>query len=336
MSIHADTGVQFTSTIHEQAEGPTHPSANTPPYTPFNVVVTGAGKGLGKHIALAYASSGVTGICISSRTQSDLDSLKEELLAIAPKINILSQICDTSDGSAVKTLASACAKHFNDQIDVVVANAGVISKYLNPDSETDRRLPSGIVEDDDFDRVTAINYLGSYYTAKFFTPLLLNRKSPKAGVEPVRAYIVITSLAGHSRNSTYTPVAYNVSKLANNRMVEIMDSDHSKQGLQAFAVHPGEVVTPQTLKHSTSKGDMWDTCKFGRGHAISLSNILINLHIVLQTDVGLCGGFLTWLTKTRREWLSGRYVSVHWDVDELEGKKEEIVKEDKLKFRMAI
>lgn len=57
---------------------------------------------------------------------------------------------------------------------------------------------------------------------------------------------------------------------------------------------------------------------------------------MLRTDVGLCGGFLTWLTKERRAWLSGRYLSVHWDVDELEAKKDEIVNEDKLKFRMAI
>jgi hypothetical protein len=57
---------------------------------------------------------------------------------------------------------------------------------------------------------------------------------------------------------------------------------------------------------------------------------------VLTDDVGLCGGFLTWLTRTRRDWLSGRYISVNWDVDELEKKKEEIVAKDKLKFRMVV
>jgi hypothetical protein len=57
---------------------------------------------------------------------------------------------------------------------------------------------------------------------------------------------------------------------------------------------------------------------------------------VLLDDIGLCGGFLTWLTKDRREWLGGRYLNVGWDVDELEKKKDEIVREDKLKFRMVI
>lgn len=45
---------------------------------------------------------------------------------------------------------------------------------------------------------------------------------------------------------------------------------------------------------------------------------------------------LVWLTKERREWLSGRYVASNWDVDELEAQREEIVKEDKLKFRMVV
>jgi hypothetical protein len=58
--------------------------------------------------------------------------------------------------------------------------------------------------------------------------------------------------------------------------------------------------------------------------------------IVLSDDIGLCGGFLTWLTREKRPWLSGRYVSVAWDVEELEAKKDEIVKGDKLKMRMVV
>lgn len=99
-------------------------------------------------------------------------------------------------------------------------------------------------------------------------------------------------------------------------IVESMAEDHKKEGLLAYAVHPGAVVTPQTEKHSLEKGDAWDT--------------------LLTDDVRLCGSFLTWLTKERRDWLSGRYVAVTWDVDELEKMKEEIVKQDKLKFKMVV
>ena len=73
------------------------------------------------------------------------------------------------------------------------------------------------------------------------------------------------------------------------------------EGLLAHAVHPGAVITPQTENHSLQKGDVWDAG--------------------LTDDVALCGGFLTWLTKDRKDWLSGRYISVTWDVDELEKMK---------------
>lgn len=50
----------------------------------------------------------------------------------------------------------------------------------------------------------------------------------------------------------------------------------------------------------------------------------------------LCAGFVVWLTKGQRAWLNGRYVSATWDVDELEAKKDDIVKGDKLKLRMVV
>jgi len=257
-------GINFTSTTHEHPEGPTLPENNKPPSGQrFNVVVTGAGKGLGYAISLAYARAGATGISISSRTQSDLDKLSSELKNINPDINVVSQTCDTSKAGDVKKLAETVKREFGGRLDVVVANAGVISKYIedevNPKTGKvqPRRLPVGIIEDDDFARVTTINYLGSYYTAKYFTPLLIE----KSNESKVRAYIVITSLASQFPVSDFTPIAYNVSKVANNRMVEHMAVDHEKDGLLAFAVHPGEVVTPQTQGHSTESGDMWEARK---------------------------------------------------------------------------
>lgn len=50
----------------------------------------------------------------------------------------------------------------------------------------------------------------------------------------------------------------------------------------------------------------------------------------------LSGGFIVWLTAKKREWLAGRYVSATWDVDVLEGMKDEIVKGDKLKVKLVV
>ena len=62
-------------------------------------------KGLGVYIVLAYARAGATGICISSLTQSDLDSLEKQLKDVNPNLEILSETCDTTKPDIVKALA---------------------------------------------------------------------------------------------------------------------------------------------------------------------------------------------------------------------------------------
>jgi len=93
-----------------------------------------------------------------------------------------------------------------------------------------------------------------------------------------------------------------------------VDDAHRKNGVNAFALHPGAVNTPMAKGLPPGKG--WDK------------------HLI--DDVELAGGFITWLVQEKRDWLSGRYVDSHWDVEELEKRKEKIVSEDLLKFRLAL
>ena len=304
-SFPAYFGFTFTPTIHDNLSEATKPENNQLP-SPFVVLVTGAGKGLGRHISLAYARAGASGIVIASRTKADLDALEAHILEIHPKCRVLSSVCDTTKKSDLDSLASKTTDKYG-RLDAVVANAGIISKYL-PDGS----LPNNVIDDTDFSRVIDINLIGSTLTAQSFLPLLRSTPLPSP-----RAFISITSLASHSPSSAMTPVAYNASKIALNRFVEHLSNDHlEKDGIQAFAMHPGAVVTPQTQQHSTQKGDFWET--------------------LLHDDIELVGGWCTWLTRERREWLSGRYVSVNWDVVELEEMRERIVGEDLLKMRMAV
>jgi NAD(P)-dependent dehydrogenase (short-subunit alcohol dehydrogenase family) len=247
------SGLTFTKRIHTKAEGPTDPSNIKFPSN-YVVVVTGAGKGLGFHIAIAYAKAGASGISISSRTQSDLDELTRAIEKINPKIKVLANICDTTKDADVKKLADEVQKNFG-RVDVVVANAGIISKYII-ESDGRRRIPQGVVEDDDFERVIDINLTGSRRTAKYFVPLL------KQTNDGAKTFIVITSMAAHSTDSSLVSQAYVLSKIANNRMAEMMHEDHyEKDGIISYAVHPGAVVTPQTQGHSNEKGDVWTQSK---------------------------------------------------------------------------
>ena len=50
----------------------------------------------------------------------------------------------------------------------------------------------------------------------------------------------------------------------------------------------------------------------------------------------LCGGFCVWLTKEKKEWLSGRYLDARWDIPTLVSKKDEVLEKDLLKLRMVL
>jgi NAD(P)-dependent dehydrogenase (short-subunit alcohol dehydrogenase family) len=161
-------GLNFTPTIHRHIPQNINPTKVHLP-EPFIVVVTGAGKGLGYHISLAFAKAGVSGISISSRTQSDLNLLEEEIGKVAKdkgvEIEVLKSVCDVQNESSVKALEEEVRKKWK-RVDVVIANAGIISKYIEKEGEGESNLPVGIVEDEDWSRVLDINVNGVWRISK--------------------------------------------------------------------------------------------------------------------------------------------------------------------------
>ncbi|KAF2006348.1 NAD(P)-binding protein [Amniculicola lignicola CBS 123094] len=316
--------IAYTPTYHSTIPANIDPSTVKLP-SPFIAVVTGAGKGLGYHISLAFAKAGASGICISSRTQADLDTLIAEINNINKNVEVLSVICDTQSPESVLSLEKAVRDKWA-RCDVLVANAGVISSYISRKTHGDKNqhstsnLPIGLLEDEDWSRVLNINLLGTWRVTKALLPLLIET------TDGPQTVIVNTSLAAHSTDSSFTPIAYNVSKIAVNRLVEHVDKDHrGKDGVHAYALHPGAVLTPQTQNH---EGEVWGNVEGIRKEGKEGG--------ILMDDEGLAGAWCVWLGREKRGWLSGRYVSVNWDVEELEGKRGEIEERDALKFRMVV
>lgn len=150
-----------------------------------------------------------------------------------------------------------------------------------------------------------VNVLGTYLTTRAFLPLLL--------ASPTKLLLNTTSIGA----MTLTPhaSAYSTSKLAVLRFAEHMDADHGPRtpdGLISIAVRPGAVKTDLGLR------------------------VPEKLHGFLTDSAELVAGWCVWAAAERRAWLGGRYVSVNWDVGELEGMRERVVENDLLKVRMAV
>ena len=102
------------------------------------------------------------------------------------------------------------------------------------------------------------------------------------------------------------------SKHAVNRFTEILVAEYANQGLLAYVIHPGGVATDLGKQLPTP------------------------LQATLTSTPTLAGDTLVWLTKERRVWLAGRYLSSTWNMEEIEGRKEEIINGDKLKMRLVV
>jgi NAD(P)-dependent dehydrogenase (short-subunit alcohol dehydrogenase family) len=293
------TGFNFVPTLHHETIPETLlPRSQSLP-SPFVVCVTGASRNVGAETAKAFASAGATGLILTARTEAALKKSGDDCKAVAKSAELKITTFGGEIGSVetAKRLAAVVERE-HGRIDCLVNNAGIMAT-----NETAfQRLES--MDDDQIQIPLQVNTIGRVLVTKYLLPLLL--RSPGG----TRAIVNITSMSSHFTSGT--PMPFNISELATNRFTEYLAEQYAADGVVAFAVHPGTVKTD-----------------FPPGFPEAFKEICVD-------DPGLCGAFLVWLVKEKREWLSGRYLHSNWDVAELEGKREEIVSGDKLKMRMTV
>ena len=127
-----------------------------------NALITGAGKGIGKAIAIALAKEGVN-VALLARTQSDLDKLAEELAGYNVKISTV-----TADVSNIESVNNAVAKVQSDLgfIDILINNAGIgkFAKFLEMEPES-------------WEEIIKINLLGPYYVTRAVVPEMIEKQT---------------------------------------------------------------------------------------------------------------------------------------------------------------
>jgi 7-alpha-hydroxysteroid dehydrogenase len=83
-------------------------------------VITGAGRGLGAAIAVAFAEVGAD-VVISSRTGSELDDVAEQVRGLGRRAHVV--VADLADTEATAALAQTAVDEFS-RLDIVVNNVG--------------------------------------------------------------------------------------------------------------------------------------------------------------------------------------------------------------------
>ncbi len=196
-------------------------SSAHPPLSRQVAVITGAGRGIGRAIAVKLAELGAhTVLCGRSR-----EALEETAVAIKDAGRQTSAIqCDVTDLRSVESLAQQVERAFH-RVDVLVNNAGI--------GGTEGPLHQ--LSPDDWDRLLNTNLRGVYYCIRSLAPIMINSKARSGHI------INISSLAG--KNPLPNGAAYAASKWGLNGLSYSVAEELRVHNIRVSVICPGSVHT---------------------------------------------------------------------------------------------
>ncbi len=184
-------------------------------FTGKTILVTGAGKGIGRAIAKLAAARGASVVAMT-RTASDLESLEAE-------IGCRSIVVDLSDAAATRAAAREAMP-----VDYLVNNAGTtaLDSVLDVSAET-------------FDLLYAVNTRA---------PLILAQEYAKDRIAKGLGGAIVNVSSISSFIGFADHAAYCATKGALDAMTRVMANELGRKGIRVNAVNPTVTLTPMAVK----------------------------------------------------------------------------------------
>jgi 3-oxoacyl-[acyl-carrier protein] reductase len=195
-----------------------------------NALITGAGKGIGKAIAIALAKEGVNVILVS-RTQLDVDQLAVKIENFGVKS--LALTADVADINSINTAVEKALAEFKT-IDILINNAGIAAfgKFLE-------------LEPSEWEKIIQVNLMGTYYTTRAVLPNMIERQTGDI--------INISSTAGLNGNALTS--AYSASKFAVLGLTDSLMQELRKHDIRVTALTPSTVATDMAKELNLTDGN---------------------------------------------------------------------------------
>ena len=195
---------------------------------PRNILITGAGSGIGAATARAFAASG-------DRVHL-FDISQERLDAVSVDLDLVTMhLVDVADARQVRAAIEGIDRQFGS-IDVLVSNAGIFDGLAGI-QETTYEL---------WDRIIAVNLTGAFNVIKPVSEVMIRQKSGRI--------ITISSIA--ATRTSPDGLSYDASKAGLEGMTRRLAVDLGAYGITANTVAPG-VISTSILPRRASSSATW-------------------------------------------------------------------------------
>jgi NAD(P)-dependent dehydrogenase (short-subunit alcohol dehydrogenase family) len=179
-------------------------------------LVTGAGRGIGRAVALELGRAGLR-VALVSRTRADVESAAAAIREAGGEA--LATVCDVADPEEVAAAFARVADAFGP-IDLLVSNAGVGT--VAPFEVADYEVA-------EWDRIVSVNLRGAFLCARAVLPSMRERR---------RGTIInVGSISGYKSAPFVSP--YGVSKFGLVGLTEAMRAENHRHGIRVCMVSPG-------------------------------------------------------------------------------------------------
>ncbi len=194
------------------------------------VVVTGAGRGIGRQIALAFAGAGAS-LALVGRDRAALKETREliaspggEALIASPGGEALIAPADIGEPDQVEAMAAEVLGKLG-RVDVLVCNSGVAGPTA----------PLWEISPADWVQTLRVNVTGTFLCCRAVLPAMIERRSG--------AITVIGSVSG--KRPLYGRTPYTTSKLALVGLVRTLAWEAGPHGIRVNLISPGFVAGPR-------------------------------------------------------------------------------------------
>ena len=243
-------------------------------------LITGAGRGIGRAIALAYAREGAK-LALAARSESEL----HEAVSAASELGAeaIAVPTDVTSQEDTERLARSVVQRFG-RIDVLVNNAG-ISGPIGPLQDNDVA---------DWMNTVTVNLTGTFLVCRAVIPVMLEQSGGK-----------IINLSGAGATNAWSNMsAYCSSKAAVVRFTEVLAQELDGQDITVNALGPGSVHT-----------SMWDkmTEEAGQAGADFIHQLGLRVTSGGGASIDECAELAVWLASDESGTLTGRLISAATD-----------------------